>query len=209
MPDPGRDTNRPQSDKWQSQVPWSECLQCYQQSKQVVVAGCCRYFNSVRPEINVWGRMREMWEMQQILIISLNDNLSFFLKKQTVAGGWENYRIIRPVLFISQQERDNTVTVKSPWPCWCGGWLGGFSILLVTCLIIIHCVTSQCSVWQIIGNIVGGSQPAIPSRSPDCSHGWVLSCQDQLWVHHYITTSLHPYEGPPPPSLPPSLPVHR
>ena len=107
VPDPGRDTNRPQSDKWQSQVPWSQCLQCFQQSKQVVVAGCCSYFNSVRPEINVWGRMREMWEMQQILIISLNDNLSFFLKKQTVAGGWENYRIIRPVLFISQQERQH------------------------------------------------------------------------------------------------------
>ena len=50
--------------------------------------------------------------MQQILIISLNDNLSFFLKKQTVAGGGENYRIIRPGLFISQQERDNTVTVE-------------------------------------------------------------------------------------------------
>ena len=41
--------------------------------------------------------------MQEILIISLNDNLSFFLKKQTVAGGGENYRIIQPVFFINHQ----------------------------------------------------------------------------------------------------------
>ena len=47
--------------------------------------------------------------MQQILIISLNDNLSSFLKKQTVAGGLRESQNYTAGLLYKSERRETTL----------------------------------------------------------------------------------------------------
>ena len=47
--------------------------------------------------------------MQQILIISLNDNLSSFLKKQTVAGGLRESQNYTAGLLYKSERRERTL----------------------------------------------------------------------------------------------------
>ena len=54
--------------------------------------------------------------MQEILIISLNDNLSSFLKKQTVAGGLrESQNYTAGLLYKSERTLPDLVDAEDDW----------------------------------------------------------------------------------------------